>query len=66
MGPDESSFGFSSLSSSSTILMVIAFVAVIPEGECLVAVLAYASKVSFFGDGKGPVDSTRAKARAFT
>jgi hypothetical protein len=40
--------------------------ALIPEGECLVAVLAYASKVSFFGDGKGPVDSTRAKARAFT
>lgn len=40
--------------------------ALIPEGECLVAVLAYTGEVSFFGDGKGPVNSTCAKARAFT
>jgi hypothetical protein len=39
--------------------------ALIPEGECLVTVLAYAGEVSFFWNSKGPVDSARAKARAF-
>ena len=39
--------------------------ALIPEGECLVAVFANAGEIPLWRDGKGFVYSTTAKAGAF-